>query len=582
MAEPIQAPETNPESFLDFTSRRKNELSVGQRVAAMQSPEARIASTKAQRTIPGQSRRDALFKNVSTTSVSAPEGREDPVGQVDESRNFAVTESTPKMKAAMQGFDVDVPEPQEFDFSSFDDEAFDFSDIELEGPGGLVKNVVGAFKDAPSDLAEGFSELAGDLKERAMKTWDAFKGANDGELKLSSFTTPLGQGLGAVSDIIGHVVMTGGKLLLSDDQEKAVGRLFGTGAKKLLERKDENGMSLGDAISIVSERFDGLEDETKRNLENAGAVAMFVTDLLGGVGAKKVTKEVAEEIAQRATKKAVKESVEGVINIPKELPQSVSIGTVGDDVAGDISKAIIPKRNAKLESQTLKRQGFEDPTLFQKLFGGKRGIKPSQELIDDGVVISEIIGTPDTKNIQSFTKQLDDAGSSIREELRPRLKSETFSESASDEILSIGSEIEKDVLNAFSSTTKDEKVFKKFVDSFLNAKNLDDLWSARIEWDKWVPKNVKQAGDLSSADLLARHDVWIQNRQKINDLIEKLSPDDVEFKTKLNQMRALINARENVSTKATEFAKIKGLVPQWLKVSGATTATLGGGALLLR
>lgn len=242
-----------------------------------------------------------------------------------------------------------------------------------------------------------------------------------------------------------------------------------------------------------------------------------------------------------------------------------------------VSEAIMPKRTAKVESEALQKQLFKEPKFFQKIFGGKRAIEPTEQLIEDGKIIGDLIDKPKTGNLQEFIKQIGDKGIEIRNKVKPVLKKAEISKEGVDDIVNIGADIEKDVANAFGDlTVADKKAYMKFKDKFIDAKNLDDLWEARIEWDKWITKNVKQAGSGSDAKLLARQDVWLQNRSKINDVISKLAPQEAEFLSSLNQMRALLNAKENIATKGSEFAKIKGIIPQWIKRTVGGTAVAGG------
>lgn len=117
---------------------------------------------------------------------------------------------------------------------------------------------------------------------------------------------------------------------------------------------------------------------------------------------------------------------------------------------------------------------------------------------------------------------------------------------------------------------------------------IDDVWEARIGYDKSVPENVKRANSLSSESLLAKKDIWLQNRQiltnAINDSENGLgSVSRQSFK----EMRDMYEAENGILSKAkiettAEPSKFKEV---WDSKTGKfirTAAKVGVGEELIR
>ena len=188
----------------------------------------------------------------------------------------------------------------------------------------------GSIADTLGDVGEFFTGTFEDIKKRGATVMEELKDISKrGEVTTESFLTPIGQGLGTVSDIIGNVVITAGKIILPQDAEEALADAFGATVKGIGNLKDkESGMTLGEAIGIVSEEFQKLDSEKKTALIAGGNALGFVTDILGlrfgKTASKTIIAEFRNKLAITKDKKAVLQKAIVEKKIPLEEVEKIA------------------------------------------------------------------------------------------------------------------------------------------------------------------------------------------------------------------------------------------------------------------
>lgn len=100
-----------------------------------------------------------------------------------------------------------------------------------------------------------------------------------------------------------------------------------------------------------------------------------------------------------------------------------------------------------------------------------------------------------------------------------------------------------------------------FVDDILNAKNVDDVWKARIDFDKFTPTNVKDATELSPIQLQNRKAVWSEVRNEVNKFMDE-SVDGFNLLDDFKVLSGLFDAASNIVEKSPKLIRTKGIFSQ--------------------
>ncbi|RLI72286.1 MAG: hypothetical protein DRP02_02410 [Candidatus Gerdarchaeota archaeon] len=210
-------------------------------------------------------------------------------------------------------------------------------------------------------------------------------------------------------------------------------------------------------------------------------------------------------------------------------------------------------------------QGRVDPAkrgFWQKVIGGKKGkIIPTEEVDRATDVILRDIAKPDTSNPQKLFNQVKDTGIQKAKKLKPKLQKIPVDDTARGQIDDAIKIMEEEVLKderVFSLLSgKEKKAITRYVEDLKNAKNLDEIWEARTKYDRSVPKNTKQATDLSDSTLQDRQTAWLDSRRHGNKILKEATEglEDISIVDDFADMSSLFEVRQNMIQRAPELLK---------------------------
>jgi len=198
-------------------------------------------------------------------------------------------------------------------------------------------------QDAGSDLGQIVTDTKKSLSERGTKMGEAMDAAVEGKQGvLRTIAQQAGQGFGAISDIFGNVIKGVVKSVLPQKSETAIK----TGVEDTITPVMQT-----DLVKGVIEKYNSLDEKTKRDIDSALGVGSFALDVatLGGgakVGEQGVkiagetalkAGEVAGQVAEEAGKIAG-----GALDVTKNIAKGT--GTLIESGARGASR--IPERIA--------------------------------------------------------------------------------------------------------------------------------------------------------------------------------------------------------------------------------------------
>lgn len=73
---------------------------------------------------------------------------------------------------------------------------------------------------------------------------------------------------------------------------------------------------------------------------------------------------------------------------------------------------------------------------------------------------------------------------------------------------------------AFRGAKQAQNIFEEFVKQVKEAKSLDKIWEIRKNYDDVISNTIKQATDKSAPSTQLQHEMWLENRRLLNNLIE--------------------------------------------------------------
>ena len=157
----------------------------------------------------------------------------------------------------------------------------------------------------------------------------------------------------------------------------------------------------------------------------------------------------------------------------------------------------------------------------------------------------------------------------------------------------VASQIKTELSDSSIVRSSTEKAsLKQVVKDMQNAKNMDDVWKARINYDAAQADSVVKPNWPMDAITAAKHDNRMTTRSKINDILDNSTKNisDINVKSKFNRMSSLYNAddivRQNLPT--SEAAKplawwlSKQNITKWLIKLGVWATVIWGADYGLR
>lgn len=352
----------------------------------------------------------------------------------------------------------------------------------------------------------------------------------------------------------------------------------------------EAGQGALDAIQGGFERYEQFRENNPRAAANVEAV-LGLGEIFGAGELANITKNLARRSPNLS--KLIKQSPEEARNIIDgfratkellEIPEDQKIKEL-DRRGKKILETIAPRETRKVQETAFGQIRTETPErgpISEFLFGKKRGkIIPSEKEQRAVRVIQDSIKNPNFKNPQNLFSDVSEVGAMKAKSLEPKLKKIKLSDRNKQEVSSVASELKDNLLNnrqiSDFLTGKEKKNLSNLIDDISNAKNVDEIWKSRIQFDQFTPNSVKQSLPGADARVAFRKEQWLDNRREINDIIDRVAKESglEDVLEDFRDMSSLFDARQNMISRAPEFLKgSKGIVN--VKNAAAALASILG------
>lgn len=202
--------------------------------------------------------------------------------------------------------------------------------------------------DIPQDLVEGIKTQAttwgnagkrtGEIRSDLRSGAEGYQGFGGNLRAIGQVTGTLG---GALANTVGDAFITGGKLLLTEEEERNIGAGFADTLRPIVENE---------GTQAAMQWYENLPENQKRDVDALGGIAALVTEIMtagiGSKGARTVKRGVQEGVetvtrsvddfaqaAQRSADSLAERMRRGAANNPATRPAIVdSAVQLGDDI----------------------------------------------------------------------------------------------------------------------------------------------------------------------------------------------------------------------------------------------------------
>jgi len=387
-----------------------------------------------------------------------------------------------------------------------------------------------------------------------------------------------GEVAGAISGTVFDTLFTAASGAVKTLTPKVIEEQVGRGGKALLD--SEVGRMATDAILRGEEAYSTFKQENPRAAANIEGVLgiLEVVPAKKAVSATQQAVRRTQDVATRA-RGVVSEAAPAAIREPFE--QAARRKT-----AGIVEEVIKPKLTKREISRALEEGRVERVGGIKKLLGAADNVKAEQKVKDAADTIAREIEGARKMTDQQLAVEAQNAVKRIGESVRPKLKKLEVTEELRNDILDNYLVKKSEQLDdLILSDTQIAKAQKKFEDIVLNideTQDVDQLWKMVTDYDKSIPKNIKEATSQSSDALQAQKDIWLDNRRVLRDALDdavKLADDTV--KQEFKDMSGLYTARQNIVSAGRLNKGARNRVRNALLTGVATGLGVGGGGLFL-
>ena len=391
-----------------------------------------------------------------------------------------------------------------------------------------VGQTIEAIKDAPSDIVEGVVDIKDDIVKRSKRFIEETKSLSDVENGITgeAFGAPLEAGLGIISDTIGNIVITAGKIVSPPDVEEAAAELVKSGATSLSETE---------VAEAMAGAWNELPEGAQENLKDLGMVGGFLLDVVG-VGAAKQVAGAGGRTTKRALEPQLDKAGENLAESARESFKKQA-GEIVTERLEDIGVKGRKKKiqQGRVEDAGVTRKVSPDDDLALEIAtdlveSGK--LSPSQSTIRQSNVMRNEIGIEADKLRETLLK-----------EGRKYEKSELedFMSKARNELL--------DSPTLVGDAEKSAAKIMKGLDNILKetGDGVADLLEARKSFDKWLLDNgvnLDKLSDTGKANNLAVKNI----RNSLNDFVASKT-DSIDVKDSLKRQTAMYRATDVIEDK---------------------------------
>jgi hypothetical protein len=212
-----------------------------------------------------------------------------------------------------------------------------------------IKSTQGGFM---SDIKGIGTDIAESFKSRQEKGQAIAE--SDSGFAQKSFQA-LGQGAGFLSDVVGSTVMGGLKALTPQPIQEAVGGAVQSGVEAVAQT---------DTVQNVIQKYQALDDNTKRNIDALIGFGSLATDVAGGALLKKPVQQAGKAVVETGLNvaKSGVELAKPVINVGKNVVTDTATGVVdfAKRIPVNVAESQAQKESIKaLGSKTLQKAARE-------------------------------------------------------------------------------------------------------------------------------------------------------------------------------------------------------------------------------
>lgn len=327
--------------------------------------------------------------------------------------------------------------------------------------------------------------------------------------------------------------------------------------KKFSDIQKETGLEI-----FKPEKAEQIREVLKADntAEKAGKLTEFLAEIL-------IPTSIVTGVAGKG-KKIIQEGLETGLNKSKSLVSTgVEKGTeIFTGKAPSIVETISPKINAA-ETRNLIREGRITQPKSSIIFGKQPDIiTPSEKLTKSAELIKNNIPNATKMNAFELSNAIGNKTTEIATKLKPQLKTVPVTPDTTNRMVNAWEKVKVSQASnpefvAFKGSKTAQKNFEAYLNELKKAykgadgkfrqKDLNDVWELRKKYDSTIPESVKKATSQSAPSTQLQHDMWLQNRELLNEVIEEMSEslDDVAKKS-FEEMNLLYSARNNIINKA--------------------------------
>jgi len=392
-------------------------------------------------------------------------------------------------------------------------------------PTSFREDLFGDIKQTGSALKQTFKETTENLADTRLAKDSGEQGG------FRSVLQGAGQLAGGISKAIGDVITGGVKAILPQEQEEQLKGAVARVATPIIESRP---------AQAIMERYEGLDEKSKRDVDALLGIGSLVTDIVGGVAVKNVAKS--------GLQKTVQVGGEVIDNIGDAVRGGRSFVGQGDDIKNAIGRFIAPDTD-DLTKTALKNSTPEDIDRFVRI--------QEEALRTPGAITPyEVLGdtmTDATKQIQGQVKALGQQKSTIINQAKNGLTE--FSAPTRNAILEVRRLGDSPVVDTFIAKLKTVKN-KAQAD-----KAIDELQDILYTGNRNLTIPQGSAIDKQLKGILGKYN---------NALKESLSPAYRNINTQIANRLKVVNALNKALGEVVDGVAVRGgsLVKQFFSPSG--------------
>jgi hypothetical protein len=365
------------------------------------------------------------------------------------------------------------------------------------------------------ELGSGFNRLAEQFQKRIGNFTQSFQKSAAGEISpVRTGLTALGQTAGFLGDVVGEAVFTDLEVITPEILEDAIK----SGARRVFST--EAGQSALRAIDKGATAYGEWAEENPdlaMDLESVVNIASLLPIGRTRTGVKALG-EVAGAAERGIGKKIATQTIDEALDIVKPVLKK-----------GERIEAFATGRG--VETGPLKRIGLTPTTLDRAVAESAADVVSKSK--------SQIA------NIDAIGRAIDSRASTLRKEITALDRG--FDQ---DMLLNNLLQAKEGSKVVFAGDTTLQNAYDNVVNLFMeqiDGKRLEELWDARIDFDKEIMNRFGAKMLAEEAGDRARNNAIKDVRNVANQVIDEAAGGDIAFKKRIRDVSNLFTARDNIS-----------------------------------